>query len=307
MTNPPVPPEVDLSDFSFMPFEFDRLFQSETWVLSNDAEKIAALTLWGKSWREVPAGSLPNEDRMLAHLSGAGPRWKKLKEMALRGWKLADDGRLYHPVVCEKALEAWIEKLSARLKGGAGNKARWGTEFDEERLTAEIAAARAMLKALNPDSRTLRKAIPQGSKKSPTRIPSAIPQAIPQGSQETGTETIKATTKAEPPGSTLVARATPTDAGRACRAMRDAGCPPNQLNPSHPDLVAAIREGCTDADFADTVREGIARSPPVARVFAWAIATARGRLEESRNRTTHPGAAPHAARSEPRRVGLADR
>ncbi len=107
----------------------------------------------------------------------------------------------------------------------------------------------------------------------------------------------------EPPPPTPMA----TDAGRACRAMRDAGCPPNQLNPSHPDLVAAIREGITSTNLADTVREGIARSPPVAKVFTWAIATARGRLEESRNRTPHPGAAPHAARSEPRRVGLADR
>lgn len=66
-----------------------------------------------------------------------------------------------------------------------------------------------------------------------------------------------------------------TAAGRACLAMRSAGC--GQTNPSHPDLLAAIAEGVPAEALADTVREGIGRSPPVTKPFAWAIATARSR------------------------------
>lgn len=73
------------------------------------------------------------------------------------------------------------------------------------------------------------------------------------------------------------ARGTPTDEGRACLLMRQAGC--TQTNPSHPDLIAAISEGVTPETLADTVREGLERTPPISRPFTWAIATARGRLE----------------------------
>lgn len=69
--------------------------------------------------------------------------------------------------------------------------------------------------------------------------------------------------------------AMPTTAGRACMAMRAAGCA--QTNPSHPDLLAALAEGVTPEALADTVREGLTRTPPVSRPFAWAITTARGR------------------------------
>lgn len=67
-----------------------------------------------------------------------------------------------------------------------------------------------------------------------------------------------------------------TTAGRACKAMRLAGC--IRVNPSNPNLLAALEEGVTVEALADTVREGIdaGRGDP----FAWAIATARGRHRE---------------------------
>ena len=68
----------------------------------------------------------------------------------------------------------------------------------------------------------------------------------------------------------------PTDAGRACLLMRKAGC--IQVNPSHPDLLAALAEGVTPETLADTAGEGIAtgKTSP----FPWAIATARSRHAE---------------------------
>lgn len=198
---PLVPADVDLADFAFMPFEFQRLFASETWILSNDAEKVAALTLWGRSWHEVPAGSLPADDRMLAHLSGAGSRWGRVKAMALRGWVHADDGRYYHPVVCEKALEAWAEKLAQRLKSGAGNAKRWGTEFDPAPVLAQLTETRSLLAALNPVSRQLAKpvpdAVPRDPLGNPTGIAKGVHAAVAKGSQGTGTGTGKEEAKAD--------------------------------------------------------------------------------------------------------------
>lgn len=224
---PLVPSSVDLNDFAFMPFEFQRLFASETWILSNDAEKVAALTLWGRSWHEVPAGSLPADDRMLAHLSGAGPRWKKVKPMALRGWKLADDGRYYHPFVCEKALEAWAEKLMQRVKSSAGNAKRWGAQFDAEPVVAQLIEARELLAALNPNSRQLAKSIPVASQADSTKDshgdpsgnPAAIPQGVPQGSQGTGTGTGKEEKPPIPPCGGQAGDAKPAKRSRKADAM----------------------------------------------------------------------------------------
>lgn len=281
MTTALVPPCVDLRDFAFMPMEFARLFSSDTWTLSNDAEKVAAITLWGKSWSQVPAGSLPDDDRLLAVHSGAGPRWKRVKEMALRGWRKGDDGRLYHPVVCEKALEAWLEKLSQRLSSGAGNAKRWGIEFDPTEIEAQITHARGMLAALNPQSKALAKRRPpgiqSGSKKHPTGNPERIPSGIPLGSQETGTGTEKQDQKQQQ-ASTLGKGEKPArdsnsggDVPPAMRTMADEAHVTNpalcavvalrkrgqqwlRLTPNNPEIIAAIGEGVTLASieaFAD--------------------------------------------------------
>lgn len=66
-----------------------------------------------------------------------------------------------------------------------------------------------------------------------------------------------------------------TDAGRACLLMRQAGC--HSTNPSHPELLAALKEGVTPETLGHTAAEGLARSPPVSNPFPWAIKTARNR------------------------------
>lgn len=284
MTSPLVPAGIDLTDFAFMPFEFGRLFNSDTWSLSNDAEKVAAITLWGKSWSQKPAGSLPADDRLLAALSGMGPRWKRVKEMALRGWIACDDGRLYHPVVCVKALEAWLEKLSSRLSSGAGNAKRWGLEFDPSDIEAAITEARSFLSALDPQSRHLTKrrppGVPSGSKKNPTGNPESVPSGVPSGSQETGTGTgnkdqeHKTAPHAPSPPDPPASPASPSEAGRACLLLRQAGC--TRVNPSHPDLLDALAEGVTP----EAIRDTYAEKPDATNPFAWAIATARARHAE---------------------------
>lgn len=123
---PLVPYTVDLRDYPKLPLDFRRLFRSDTWALGTPEEKIAALHLWCESWHQEPAASLPSEERVLATLSAAGPRWKKIRNHAMRGWILCSDGRWYHPVIAEMAIEAYQLKREKSKKGKAGADARWG-------------------------------------------------------------------------------------------------------------------------------------------------------------------------------------
>lgn len=106
MPEPLTPPDCDLRGLAFMPLDVIRLMDSDMFARTTGDEFKAALALWCKSWTQVPAGSLPDDDRVLAYLSGAGAKWKKVKPAAIRNWVKCSDGRLYHPTVCEKAMEA---------------------------------------------------------------------------------------------------------------------------------------------------------------------------------------------------------
>jgi uncharacterized protein YdaU (DUF1376 family) len=119
MTEPDVPapltpPDCDLRGLPFMPLDVVRLCDSDLAALATGDEFKAAVLLWAKSWVQIPAASLPEDPRILAHLSGAGSRWARVKGMALKGWVKCQDGRLYHPVVAEKAREAWEARTEHR-------------------------------------------------------------------------------------------------------------------------------------------------------------------------------------------------
>lgn len=161
MTAPLTPEDCDLRDFPRMMIDVSRLRQSEFDATPDDCAWRAGLNLWFSAWHSVPAGSLANDDAALAKAAGLGrdlKTWRDVKEIALRGFVLCDDGRLYHETVCEFALEAWIEKLIHRLSSGAGNAKRWGTVFEPTDTEAAIERAAGLLAALAPDSKALLKA-----------------------------------------------------------------------------------------------------------------------------------------------------
>lgn len=119
MTDPLVPADVDLRDFAFMPLDVVRLRDSDLAALESPDACWAAVLLWCASWHQVPAASIPKDDRVLANLAGFGrvvKEWMRVRDGALRGWIECSDGRLYHPVVAEKALQAWREKQAQRWR-----------------------------------------------------------------------------------------------------------------------------------------------------------------------------------------------
>ncbi|MBP0492105.1 DUF1376 domain-containing protein [Pararoseomonas indoligenes] len=128
--DPMTPAECDLRGLPFMPLDVVRLGDSDLVALSTGEEFKAAVMLWCKAWLQVPAASLPDDPRILAHLSGAGTRWAKVREVALRGWVRCSDGRLYHPVIAEKAREAWSFRVLQRERSKRANEKRWGSRGD---------------------------------------------------------------------------------------------------------------------------------------------------------------------------------
>lgn len=178
MTTALTPPECNLTDFPYMPVDIQRLMKSDTWIFGSAAERSAAMCLWLESWHQIPAASIPNSDKHLAYLSKAGEDWSKVKAHVLKGWTDGGDGRLYHPVVAEKALEAWIQKLAAAISGGRGNATRWKIAIDTSELREQLLNTVARLRKISPQSKLLEKKIVK------TMEAEASPKSLPQSQDD---------------------------------------------------------------------------------------------------------------------------
>lgn len=108
--DPLVPSDCDLRDMDGILLNVERLLASELMAISTGDEFKAAVSLWCRAWKQIPAASLPNDDRVLAQFSGAGTKWRKVRENALRGFVLCSDGRLYHKTLAEDAIRAMAAK-----------------------------------------------------------------------------------------------------------------------------------------------------------------------------------------------------
>src|SRR3954452_24816261 len=73
-----------------MPLDVRRLLTSETWIEAADDPKLghALVCLWCESWHQVPAGSLPENPKVLARLAMCtADEWQHIAERALAGWQ----------------------------------------------------------------------------------------------------------------------------------------------------------------------------------------------------------------------------
>lgn len=102
-----------------MPLHVARLRDSDLAAEAHPEACWYAVMLWSASWHQIPAGSLPDNETILARLCGLGrdlKTFRKHRADAMRGFVLCDDGRLYHPVVAEQALAAWESKRQQRWR-----------------------------------------------------------------------------------------------------------------------------------------------------------------------------------------------
>jgi len=116
---PLTPAECDLRDFAdWMPLMVQQLRDSDMAATPNAEVFRAAVLSWCASWHQVPAASLPDDTAAIARLVGMGRDVDGMAALrdagALRGFVKCSDGRLYHPVIAERAIIAWDAKHKQR-------------------------------------------------------------------------------------------------------------------------------------------------------------------------------------------------
>lgn len=127
LPEPLTPADSDVRAYQTMPLNVGRLRDSGIAAHENAEVFRAAVLLWCASWHQVPAGSLPDDDRELAAMAGYGrfiAVWKQIREEALRGFIKCSDGRLYHPVVAEVVLPAWEARKGYVERSRKANEAK---------------------------------------------------------------------------------------------------------------------------------------------------------------------------------------
>jgi hypothetical protein len=124
---PLVPANVDLRSMPEMPLEV-ALFKDASVIVSiTDAAFKAAVLLWAASWHQIPASSLPDDDKILSMIAGYGREvscWLEVKEQALWKFIKCSDGRWYHPKIAEKAIRTWEYRESYRRRMEAARNAK---------------------------------------------------------------------------------------------------------------------------------------------------------------------------------------
>lgn len=114
MTEPrpvPYPSETRSKGWRFE-LDLEKIHNSDTWDLAAEIPMAqhALLMMWSISWTQEPCGSMPADpDLIRAKLKIPRDLWDSMRDIVLRGWWLADDGRLYHDVIVTR-VEAMLEK-----------------------------------------------------------------------------------------------------------------------------------------------------------------------------------------------------
>lgn len=272
---PLVPADADLRDFSFMPMDIIRLFGSRFHAIASDAEWRAGVTLWLKSFHQVPAASLPSDDMELCRLAELGrdmKAWRKIKDVALHGFVLCTDGRWYHPIVAEKANEAWQRKQAQRVRSAKGNAARWGARDHHK---DESAGGQGSQKEQQDHLDDVQEASLKDQSGSPLRIARDRDRDRDKEIQERAPST--GGSHASRPRA-LVGPQNPDPAAVAASAVCDAvqglGF---EVSSGDVRLLALLRQGASDAEVVGVAREAAAKG----KGWAWVLAAVEGRRQDA--------------------------
>ena len=135
-------PDCDLTGYDYMPLKGQKLFKSHFYVeiaSQNPLAGLLGIKLWWEAWQQCPAGSLPSSDSALCRLADLGRdlrTWGRIKQAALHGFVLCNDGRLYHPYICQLARKALAVRVKERNRK-ANQRARGAEHLSVEQEQCE--------------------------------------------------------------------------------------------------------------------------------------------------------------------------
>jgi len=143
LPDPPVPADCDMAGNDWFRLYFDRLRKSKWWRRASDMARARNVMLWGEAYKQVPAGSMPDDDDELAEAAGFGmdvDAFAAVKAEIMAPWVLCRDGRWYHPTLCEQTLEEW-ERRGSRRKAESTRKADYRRRVREGAVVPRNAAS----------------------------------------------------------------------------------------------------------------------------------------------------------------------
>lgn len=160
MTTPaPYPAETRAKGWRFE-LDYEQIEQSDTWDLAGPEGRPWLLMMWLTAWRQVPCGSFPNDEAVIAAKLGMPAKaWTKYRAVLLRGWSAADDGRLYHATMTARVTEMMKRRRSdsdrqaERRKREAKESARQATESQASQ-TGVTGMSRVTPTGVRPESST---------------------------------------------------------------------------------------------------------------------------------------------------------
>jgi hypothetical protein len=203
----PYPADVRAKGWRFE-IDYEKVEQSDTWDLASEVPMAqpALLMMWMIAWTQVPCGSMPADENLIRVKCRIAPKlWPALRPILMRGWWLAEDGRLYHDTIAMRVLEM----LEYRRKNAV-----------------RVANHKAKGKQ-SPSGNALPAGDEQGSNDTGTGTGTYIPVVTPPPEPRLGL------------GGGESAKS--TKAGEVCKAIKAKGV--MGVNPSNPELLALILQG----------------------------------------------------------------
>jgi hypothetical protein len=250
MTRPaPYPSDTRPKGWRFE-LDYERIEASDTWALAPAEVRPWLLMLWLTAWKQTPCGSLPNDEALIAARIGMPlPAFSATRAVLMRGWWLADDGRLYHDTIAERVRDMLAKREQDRLR-----------KADYRQRTK--ARAKDVPKASHGTD--------AGQTWDAHGTPLESGGVLPEGRyQAPGTKH-----QAPEPESAYGTSAVPT-AGEVVKAMRDEGI--QKASPSNPHLLELLAAGVPLTVFVEAARIAVKRAEK--SPFGWALARIRNRIE----------------------------
>ncbi len=262
----PYPPDTRAKGWRFE-LEYERIEQSDTWAIAEEVPMAqhALLFMWLAAWKQEPCGSFPNDEAVIRSKCRVPPKvWATVRDVLMRGWWLADDGRLYHPTITARVLEM-LEYRSANAKRVAKHK----------QAMREKRAGNALPTQQQPASNDT------GTGTGTGRTDTVDSHDAGGGASAAG--------EFEP--GEFIGSAQPTPAGAICGLLRRAGI--HDTNPGHPTLLALLAAGAEPGEFTGFVASALDRAPR--QPFTYLLGVVKGERERASRLATqiHRGPMPN--------------
>lgn len=141
----PYPADTSAKGWRFE-LDYERIDQSDTWDLAAEVPmaQAALLMMWLVAWRQKPCGSLPADEEVIRSKCRIPvDMWERCRRLCLRGWWLAEDGRLYQDTLVERVLAMLAKRAkdagrtAARREREAGKAVTHTEATDVSRVTPD--------------------------------------------------------------------------------------------------------------------------------------------------------------------------